>query len=119
MHKNKRHVFNVDLKDFFPSLNFGRVRGFFIKNAHFQLEPKVATVIAQIACHDNELPQGSPCSPIISNFIGHLLDVRMANLAKKTKCNYSRYADDLTFSTNWKEFPEKLAIKKKGSDNEL
>ena len=111
-HKNKRYVFNVDLQDFFPSINFGRVRGFFIKNRHFNLEPKVATVITQIACHDNELPQGSPCSPIISNLIGHLLDVRMANLAKKTKCTYSRYADDLTFSTNKKCFPDSIAIKK-------
>lgn len=111
-HKNKRYVFNVDLQDFFPSINFGRVRGFFIKNRHFSLEPKVATVIAQIACHNNELPQGSPCSPIISNLIGHLLDIRMVNLAKRTKCTYSRYADDLTFSTNKKEFPEEIAIKK-------
>ena len=108
-HRNKRHVFNVDLKDFFPSINFGRVRGFFIKNNHFNLNPKVATIIAQIACHDNQLPQGSPCSPVISNFIGHLLDVRMVNLAKKTKCTYSRYADDLTFSTNNKDFPQKIA----------
>ncbi len=117
-HKNKRHVFNIDLQDFFPSINFGRVRGFLIKNAHFKLDPKVATVIAQIACHDNELPQGSPCSPVISNLIGHLLDIRMANLAKKAKCTYSRYADDLTFSTNKKEFPEKIAIKKNENDNE-
>ena len=111
-HKNKRYVFNIDLQDFFPSINFGRVRGFFIKNQHFNLEPKVATVIAQIACNDNKLPQGSPCSPIISNLIGHLLDIRMIYLAKKTKCTYSRYADDLTFSTNKKDFPEKIAIKK-------
>ncbi len=109
-HKNKRFVFNVDLRDFFPSLNFGRVRGFFIKNHHFNLTPKVATVIAQIACHDNELPQGSPCSPIISNLIGHLLDIRMVNLAMKAKCTYSRYADDLTFSTNKKDFSETIAI---------
>jgi RNA-directed DNA polymerase len=117
-HKNKRHVFNVDLQDFFPSINFGRVRGFFIKNAHFELNHKVATIIAQIACHENELPQGSPCSPIISNLIGHLLDIRMANLAKKSKCTYSRYVDDLTFSTNKRDFPEKIAIKKEGSENE-
>lgn len=115
-HRNKRHVFNVDLKDFFPSINFGRVRGFFIKNRHFNLDPKVATVIAQIACHNNELPQGSPCSPVISNLIGHLLDIRMVNLAKKTKCTYSRYADDLTFSTNQKEFPPKIAIMKSECD---
>jgi RNA-directed DNA polymerase len=117
-HTNKRYVFNVDLQDFFPSINFGRVRGFFIKNAHFALDPKVATVIAQIACHDNELPQGSPCSPIISNLIGHLLDIRMVNLAKKAKCTYSRYADDLTFSTNRKEFPPEIAVRKNGIDNE-
>lgn len=111
-HKNKRYVFNVDLQDFFPSINFGRVRGFFIKNKHFSLNEKVATVIAQITCHDNELPQGSPCSPIISNLIAHLLDVRMVNLAKRCKCTYSRYADDLTFSTNRKNFPSSIAIKR-------
>ena len=110
-HRNKRYVFNVDLHNFFPSINFGRVRGFFIKNNHFNLDPKIATVIAQIACHNNELPQGSPCSPVISNLIGHLLDIRMVNLAKKTKCTYSRYADDLTFSTNEKDFPKKVAIR--------
>jgi len=109
-HKNKRYVFNVDIQDFFPTINFGRVRGFFIKNSHFSLDPKVATVIAQIACHNNELPQGSPCSPIISNLIGHLLDIRMANLAKRAKCTYSRYVDDLTFSTNKKDFPDSIAI---------
>ncbi len=109
-HKNKRYVFNVDLFNFFPSINFGRVYGFFIKNKHFALHHKVATVIAQIACHNNELPQGSPCSPIISNLIGHLLDIRMVQLAKKAKCTYSRYADDLTFSTNKKDFPSQIAL---------
>jgi RNA-directed DNA polymerase len=108
-HRNKRYVFTIDLEDFFPSVNFGRVYGFFIKNTHFKLDKKTATIIAQIACHNNELPQGSPCSPVISNFIGHLLDIRMVNLAKKTKCTYSRYADDLTFSTNNKKFPEEIA----------
>ncbi len=117
-HKNKRYVFNIDLQDFFPSINFGRVRGFFIKNNHFKLNDKVATIIAQISCHDNELPQGSPSSPIISNLIGHLLDIRMVNLSKKSKCTYSRYADDLTFSTNAKNFPDIIAIKKPESINE-
>ena len=108
-HRNKRYVFNVDLKDFFPSINFGRVHGFFIKNNDFQLDPNVATVIAQIACHDNELPQGSPTSPVISNLIGHILDTRLVKLAKKAKCTYSRYADDITFSTREQNFPALLA----------
>ena len=109
MHKRRRYVLNLDLQDFFPSFNFGRVRGFFIKDKRFGLDEKVATVIAQIACFKNELPQGSPCSPIISNLLGHLLDVRLARLAKKNKCTYSRYADDITFSTSRKDFPTALA----------
>lgn len=108
-HKNRRFVLNIDLEDFFPSINFGRVRGFFMKNRNYALNEKIATIIAQIACHDNELPQGSPCSPIISNLVAHLLDVRLANLAKQMKCSYTRYADDLTFSTNQKIFPPDLA----------
>jgi 5S rRNA maturation endonuclease (ribonuclease M5) len=109
-HIRKRYVFNIDLKDFFPSINFGRVRGFFIKSRDFQLDPKVATVIAQIVCHENECPQGSPVSPVISNLIGHILDVHLVKLAKETGCTYSRYADDITFSTNEKNFPTRIAL---------
>jgi hypothetical protein len=97
---------NFDLEDFFPSINFGRVRGYFIKNNEFHLAENVATVIAQIACFENQLPQGSPCSPIISNLIAHILDVRLVNIAKKNGLTYSRYADDITMSTNAKVFPE-------------
>lgn len=110
-HRHRRYVLNLDLEDFFPTINFGRVRGFFVKDKHFALQPKVATIIAQIACHQNELPQGSPCSPVISNLVGHLLDSRLARFAKTHKCTYSRYADDITFSTNKKQFPRELAVR--------
>lgn len=109
LHRNRRYVLNLDLEDFFPSFNFGRVRGFFLKDNRFGLHQKVATMIAQIACHQNELPQGSPCSPIITNLIGHMLDVRLVKLARKNNCSYSRYADDITFSTNIENFPAELA----------
>jgi RNA-directed DNA polymerase len=107
-HRHRRWVLNVDLEDFFPSINFGRVRGFLIKNRDFALDEKVATVIAQIACHDNTLPQGSPCSPVISNLVGHVLDMRLVKLTDKFGCTYSRYADDLTFSTSKREFPAEI-----------
>jgi RNA-directed DNA polymerase len=86
------------------------VRGFLLKNRDFELHEDVATVIAQIACHENSLPQGSPCSPVISNLIAHLLDMRLVKLASEAGCTYSRYADDLTFSTNKKEFPANIAV---------
>lgn len=105
MHLNRKNVLNIDLKNFFESFNFGRVRGFFITNRHFRLDPSVATVIAQIACYENKLPQGSPCSPVITNLITHALDIRLAALAKVYSCTYSRYADDITFSTRENVFP--------------
>ena len=108
-HRNRRWVFNLDLQNFFPSIHFGRVRGFFIKDKNFALNPDVATILAQIACDGNALPQGSPCSPVISNLIAHVLDMHIVRLASKVGCRYSRYADDLTFSTNKKEFPPPIA----------
>ena len=107
-HTSRRFVLNLDIQDFFPTINFGRVRGFFMKNNDFKLHERVATVLAQIACNGS-LPQGSPCSPIISDLIARVLDVRLVTLAKANRCSYSRYADDLTFSTNEKEFPSQLA----------
>ena len=114
MHLNKKNVLNIDLKDFFDSFNFGRVRGFFIKNNHFKLDPHIATVIAQIACYENKLPQGSPCSPVITNLITHSLDIRLASLAKKYSCTYSRYADDMTFSTRESVFPRQIMGQEEG-----
>jgi len=109
-HRNRRFVFNIDLEDFFPSIHFGRVRGFFIHDHSFKLNPKVATVLAQIACYRNCLPQGSPCSPVISNLIGNILDVHLSRLAKKNGCFYTRYVDDITFSTNKSIFPLCIAV---------
>lgn len=109
-HKSRRYVLNLDLKDFFPSFNFGRVRGFFLANNHFKLAEPVATTIAQIACNDGKLPQGSPCSPVLTELLTHFLDIRLARFARHYKCTYSRYADDLTFSTNQKTFPTALAL---------
>ena len=104
IHRNKRFVINVDLEDFFDSFHFGRVRGYFIKNKNYQLTKEVATTIAQIACYEGKLPQGAPSSPIITNMICNIFDMRLLKMAKKYKLDYTRYADDLSFSTNNKDF---------------
>ncbi|HDS1655416.1 TPA: retron Ec67 family RNA-directed DNA polymerase/endonuclease [Stenotrophomonas maltophilia] len=108
-HKNKRHVLNCDLENFFGSINFGRIRGFFLKNKNYTLHPTVATTLAQIVCHNGQLPQGAPTSPVISNLIAQSLDSRLSKLAKTHSCYYTRYADDITFSTNLSSFPVKVA----------
>ncbi len=104
IHRNKRFVINIDLENFFDSFHFGRVRGYFFKDRNFQLPLEVATVIAQLACYQGKLPQGAPTSPIITNLICNIFDVRISKLAKKYRLDYTRYVDDLTFSTNSKEF---------------
>ncbi|CAD5969374.1 reverse transcriptase domain-containing protein [Planktothrix agardhii] len=107
-HAKKRYVLNVDLKDFFPSINFGRVRGLFMA-LPYGLSSEVATVLAQICCYNNQLPQGAPTSPIVSNMICAKMDSQLQQLAKKLRCTYTRYADDITFSTTLPKFPKELA----------
>jgi RNA-directed DNA polymerase len=107
-HLRQRYVLNLDLKDFFPSINFGRVRGLLMANPYNCTE-EVATVFAQICCHNQQLPQGAPSSPTISNMICAKLDTQLQRLAQKYQCIYSRYADDITFSTSRSRFPSHLA----------
>lgn len=104
IHRNKRFVINLDLENFFDCFHFGRVRGYFLKNRDFQLPVEVATVIAQLTCYQGVLPQGAPSSPIITNLICNIFDMRLSKVAKKYRLNYTRYADDLTFSTNDAQF---------------
>ena len=107
IHRNKKMVMNFDLNDFFGSFHFGRVCGFFQKNKHFKLPYEVAVAITQLVCFNGALPQGAPTSPMITNLISQIMDVKLLKLAKKYKLDFTRYADDLTFSTNDKKFLEK------------
>ena len=108
-HVGKRWVFNVDLEDFFPSINFGRVRGMFMGKPYY-LPQKVATVLAHLCCFQGHLPQGAPTSPVISNIICAQMDSQMRQLAKKNRSTYTRYADDITFSTTSRKFPAEIAV---------
>jgi len=111
-HLHKRFILNIDLEDFFPSIHFGRVYGLFMAEP-YNFNKEVAAVLAQICCYKETsnksiLPQGAPTSPIISNMICRKLDNELIKLAQENKCRYSRYADDITFSTNLKEFPHSV-----------
>ncbi|MBX3203595.1 MAG: trypsin-like peptidase domain-containing protein [Labilithrix sp.] len=96
-HDRRRFVLNVDLENFFGVINFGRVRGMFMGKP-YRLPERAATVLAQICCFNNQLPQGAPTSPVVSNMICGQLDAQLQRLARDHKLTYSRYADDLTFS---------------------
>jgi RNA-directed DNA polymerase len=111
LHAGSKHILNIDLENFFPSINFGRVRGMLMAHP-YKLPPPAATILAQICCHKGTLPQGAPTSPTISNMICAKLDGELQRLAKEHHCLHSRYADDITFSTRRRQFPETLAITK-------
>ena len=98
-HVNKKYVFNIDLKDFFGSIHFGRVKNLLMSKPFNHLREN-ATILAQICCHNGVLPQGAPTSPIISNMICWKLDAQLQQLARENRCTYSRYADNITFSFN-------------------
>ncbi len=109
IHTRQEWVLRLDLESFFPSINFGRVRGLFVA-APFSCSPTAATLLAQICTHNNHLPQGAPTSPILSNLICRRLDRELGRLARSERCYYTRYCDDLVFSTNGR-FPRSLATR--------
>ena len=98
-HKHPRFILNIDVKGFFDAINFGRVRGYFLKKP-FEFNKEISTIIAQICCLDGILPQGAPTSPIIANLICSRFDSEMIRFARKNNLFYTRYADDITFSSN-------------------
>ena len=101
-HVRKKYILKVDLKDFFPSINAGRVHRLF-RSKPFYFSPEVADCLTRLVCVHGCLPQGSPASPVISNMICWKMDRTFMNYCKDKKILYSRYADDLTFSTNCKK----------------
>ncbi|MGC4035963.1 MAG: reverse transcriptase family protein [Chitinophagaceae bacterium] len=114
-HIGKEVVINVDFKDFFPTINYKRVKGIFVKLGYSE---KIATVLALVctepereeatldgkkyfvATNKRTLPQGAPTSPAITNIICYKLDCRFKGMADKLQFSYTRYADDLSFSSD-------------------
>lgn len=107
-HRKRKWVLCIDLRDFFPTIKFWRVRGMFM-SAPFSFNEEVSTCLAQLCTHDQELPQGAPTSPAISNIICRELDRRVKELCRRERCTYTRYADDLCISSNIRDVPTSLA----------
>ncbi len=113
-------VINLDLQDFFPSISYQRVKGIFCSLGYAEAvatilglictEPEIIQVELDsrsyyIAQTERHLPQGAPSSPALTNILCRRLDRRLSGLASSRGFTYTRYADDLTFSTL---NPEKL-----------
>jgi retron-type reverse transcriptase len=121
-HVGRHTVVNCDLKNFFRTITFPRVMGAFRQMGY---SPAVATILAlictesprrtveyagrkfHVAIGPRTLPQGACTSPAISNLIARRLDSRLTGIAKKLGWQYTRYADDLSFSANADADPAK------------
>jgi len=114
-HVGKAVVINLDLKDFFPSITWRRVKGLFVKMGYSEHvatvlallctePPRVATTLDgktyYVALGERVLPQGACTSPALTNVICRRLDARLAGLARRFGYTYTRYADDLSFSSD-------------------
>jgi RNA-directed DNA polymerase len=119
VHSNSQFVLSMDLKNFFPTLTFRRVKGIFRAMGYLE---GIATLLAlictesprqPICLQDDQtgekkwvhvavgprcLPQGSPASPMLTNLASMRIDRRLTGFAQKYGLRYTRYADDLTFS---------------------
>jgi hypothetical protein len=114
-HIGKAVVVNIDVKDFFPSIHYKRVKGLL---QQLGFSEKIAVILSLLCTEavteevaidgknyfvqkgNRVLPQGAPTSPAITNILCFKLDKRLQGLAAKNQCSFTRYADDITFSFN-------------------
>ena len=117
-HVGQSIVINMDLQDFFPTLTFERVQGAYVALGY---SGQIATVLSLLCTEANTaeteldghkwyiaqserfLPQGAPTSPMLTNIVCFQMDTRLHGLAEKLGLQYTRYADDITFSSDDKD----------------
>jgi RNA-directed DNA polymerase len=113
-HVGAQTIINFDLENFFPSITYKRVKGIFASMGYAEAMATVFALICTapeveeveidgktyfVALTERHLPQGSPASPMISNIAARRLDKSLTKIAESNGFKYTRYADDLTFST--------------------
>ena len=96
-HKGKQCVIALDLHDFFGSVTYNSIYAIFKK---LKYSKSVSTLLANLCTCNGCLPQGSPTSPMLSNFVFKRLDDKIFGYCRKNGILYTRYADDMTFSSN-------------------
>jgi RNA-directed DNA polymerase len=108
-HIGARLLLKTDVREFFPTIHYWRVRGLFFSLGYGEVvSAALAALCTRRILVDPEgerrvvwpglLPQGAPTSPVISNLVCRRLDARLSGLATKLGARYTRYADDLSFS---------------------
>ena len=95
-HQGNKYVFVTDLKDFYPSIKAKKIHDLFIKLGY---NKQFAFYITKLTSWKGELPQGTPTSTHISNIFFLETDYKLIKLCNENNITYTRYVDDLTFSS--------------------
>ena len=106
-HVGKRYLLNLDLKDFFSSIPAQKVYSLF-RSPPFGFDESVSEALTYLLTYNGVLPQGVATSPVLSNLICLPLDNALLNYCEQEGITYTRYADDLSFSSN--EFITKIQV---------
>lgn len=104
-HQGNKYLFETDLKDFYPSIKSSRVHDTFLK---LGFNKQFAYYITRLTTWKGELPQGTPTSTHISNLIFLEIDYHLIDFCKTNNITYTRYIDDLTFSSQ-KDFQHSIS----------
>jgi RNA-directed DNA polymerase len=99
VHIGKKHILNIDLKDFFSSISALRIKKLFMSSV-FNFNEQMAIALTLLTTYEGKLPTGVPTSPVLSNFICLELDAGLRLFCQENHLQFTRYADDLTFSSN-------------------
>lgn len=97
IHLGRPFVACIDIKDFFPSINYFEVLKIFKRLVR---KDEAAKILTQLCTYEGHLPQGAVTSPYLSNLIFSPIDDEIRQHLSKSRIAYSRYADDLVFSSH-------------------
>lgn len=98
LHLNKPYLLSLDIRDFFPSISSNHVLNF-LANIREVNYPD-AVVLSKLLTYNSHVPQGSPASPTIANLIFKPYDIAIRDFCAKNNFVYTRYADDITISSD-------------------
>lgn len=103
-HVRSNYFTKIDFSDFFPSINLSWVTRFLHENLR-EYDDEIIVSIARLACRwggagvPMALSIGAPSSPALSNRMMFSLDCALSDAAAEGNILYSRYADDIYFSS--------------------
>ncbi len=97
VHIGKKNLLQIDIKNFFESIPKRKIIEVFKK---IGCADDVARLLTKICTVNNILKEGLNTSPLLANLYFYDIDIKLNTLACQFKCEYSRYADDMTFSSN-------------------